>query len=85
MKFIHLPVVRTARTFGLIHGLRTMRVPVGRQTRWAVAVRVLGRWRVVRQPQSNNAHLMVADRNAARALLFPQLGDVRSFLDRQGF
>ena len=85
MKFIPLPALQVARTFGLIRGLRTVRVPAGRRIRWAVAVRVLGRWRVVRQPQINSPYVIVPDSHyTARPLLFPRLGDVRAFLSRQG-
>ncbi|KFN44252.1 hypothetical protein [Arenimonas metalli] len=85
MKFIPLPVLQIARAFGLVRGLRTVRVPAGRRMRWAVAVQVLGRWRVVRQPQINSPYVMVPDSHyTPRPLLFPRLGDVRSFLDRQG-
>jgi hypothetical protein len=53
--------------------------------RWAVAIQVLGRWRVVRQPQINSPYVMVPDSHyTPRPLLFPRLCDVRSFLNRQG-
>lgn len=85
MKFIPLAALQLARTFGLIRGLRTVRVPAGRRMHWAVAVQVLGCWRLVRQPQFNSPHVMVPDSHyTPRPLLFPRLGQVRSFLDRQG-
>lgn len=44
MKTIRLPLPRIARNLGLIRGLRTIRVSVGRRMGWAVAVQVLGCW-----------------------------------------
>lgn len=85
MKFIPLPALQVARTFGLIRGLRTVRVRAGRRMRWAVAVQVFGRWRLVRRPQIHSPYIIVPDSHyTPRPLVFPRLGDVRLFLDRQG-
>lgn len=85
MKFIPLPVLQVARTFGLIRGLRTVRVPAGSRMHWAVAVQILGCWRVLRQPKTDGPFGLALDgRHSNCPLVFTRLADARTFLDKLG-
>jgi hypothetical protein len=48
MKIVHRSCARVASTFGLVRGVRLVRVHDDRRRmRWAIALRVLGGWRLV--------------------------------------
>ena len=55
MNIVRFSHARVARTFGLVRGIRLIRIRDDRRRmRWAVALRVLGGWRLVgRDPMTS--------------------------------
>ena len=82
MKIVLFSFARIARTFGLVRGIRLVRIRDDRRRmRWAVALRVLGSWRLVgRDPMTS---LWIIQREPwlnPRPMLFPNIRTARRLL-----
>jgi hypothetical protein len=82
MKIVHLSRLRIARAFGLVRGIRLVRVRDDRRRmRWAIALRVFGGWRLVGRDPMVSPWIIQRDpwRNP-RPLLFPNIPTARRVL-----
>jgi hypothetical protein len=82
MKTVHLSRLRIARAFGLVRGIRLVRVRDDRRRmRWAVALRVLGGWCLVGRDAMASPSIIQRDPwLSPRRLLFPNIPTARRLL-----
>lgn len=82
MKIVRFSKARIARTFGLIRGIRLVRVRDDRhRMRWAVALRVLGGWRLVgRDPMTSPWIIQRDPWLNPRPMMFPNVRSARRLL-----
>jgi GMP synthase PP-ATPase subunit len=82
MKIVNASLLRIARAFGLVRGVRLVRVRDDRRRMcWAIALRVLGGWYVLGRDSMTSPWVIQRDpwRNP-RPLLFPNLPAARRLL-----
>ena len=79
MKIVRFSYARIARTFGLVRAIRLVRVRDDRRRmRWAVALRVLGGWRLVgRDPMTSPWVIQRDPWLNPRPMLFPNVRTAR--------
>ena len=82
MKFVRFSYARIARTFGLVRGIRIVRVRDDRRRmRWAVPLRVLGGWRLVGRDPVISPWIIQRDPWLnPRPMLFPNVRTARRLL-----
>ena len=82
MKIVHKSRLRIARAFGLVHGVRLVRIRDDRRRmRWAVALRVFGGWRLSgRDPMTSPWTIRRDHWLYPRPLLFPNIPMARRLL-----
>ena len=82
MKIVRFSYARIARTFGLVRGIRLVRVRDDRRRmRWAVALPVFGSWCVVgRDPMTSPWIIQRDPWLNPRPLLFPNIPMARRLL-----
>ena len=82
MKIVHKSRLRIARAFGLVRGVRLIRVRDDRRRmRWAVALRVFGGWCLVgRDPMTSPWIIQRDPWLNPRPLLFPNIPAARRLL-----
>ena len=82
MKIVHRSCARVASTFGLVRGVRLVRVhDARRRMRWAIALRVMGGWRLVgRDPVTSPWIIQRDPRLNPRPMLFPNIRTARRLL-----
>ena len=86
MKTVHLSRLRIARAFGLVRGIRLIRVRDDRRRmRWAIALRVFGGWCLVgRDPMISFWIIQRDPWLNPRPLLFPSIPTARRVLASLG-
>ncbi len=82
MKIVRYSQARIARTFGLVRGIRLVRIrDERRRMRWAVALRVLGGWRLVGCDPMTSPWIIQRDPWLnPRPMLFPNVRTARRLL-----
>ena len=82
MKTVHLSRLRIALAFGLVRGIRLIRVRDDRhRMRWAIALRVFGGWCLVgRDPMASPWIIQRDPWLNPRPLLFPSIPTARRLL-----
>lgn len=86
MKIVHASRLRIARAFGLVRGVRLVRIRDDRRrVRWAIALRVCGGWCLVGRDPMTSPWIIQRDpwRNP-RPLLFPSVPTARRLLENLG-
>lgn len=86
MKIVHRSCARVASTFGLVRGVRLVRVhDARRRMRWAIALRVMGGWRLVGRDPTTSPWIIQRDPWLnPRPLLFPSIPTARRVLASLG-
>ena len=86
MKTVHLSRLRIARAFGLVRGIRLIRVRDDRRRmRWAIALRVFGGWCLVGRDPTTSPWIIQRDPWLnPRPLLFPSIPTARRVLASLG-
>lgn len=79
IKTTHVSRVRIARAFGLVRGIRLVRMRDDRRRmRWAVALHVLGGWRLVGRDSMTSPWIIQRGHSLnPRPMLFPNIRTAR--------
>lgn len=82
MKIVHKSRLRIARAFGLVRGIRLVRIRDDRRRmRWTIALRVLGGWCLVARDPMVSPWIIQRDQWLnPRPLLFPSIRMARRVL-----
>ena len=82
MKIVHKSRLRIARAFGLVRGVRLVRIrDERRRIRWAIALRVCGSWCLVGRDPTTSPWIIQRDpRLNPQPLLFPSIPTARRLL-----
>ncbi len=82
MKTVNLSSLRIARAFGLVRGIRLVRIRDDRRRmRWAIALRILGGWCLVgRDPMASPWIIQRDPYLNPRPVLFPSIPAARRLL-----
>ena len=85
MKTVSVPLLQVARAFGLVRGIRMIRIRTDHGMAWAVALRSLGRWWLAARPRAGRL-LGQTDKGGSMtgALVLASTGDAQNFLDDMG-
>ena len=85
MKTLSVPLLQLARAFGLVRGIRMIRIRTDHGMAWAVALRILGCWWLAARPRADR-FVGHTDKSGSMTapLVLASTGDARNFLDDMG-
>lgn len=85
MKTISLSLLKLANRLGLVRGVRAVRIHARHGNDWSVAVRLLGRWLLIRQTAPSPSLAGEPDNlRISYPARFEALSDLRCFLHTVG-